>query len=523
MKYLAAFLLLCGMAWGQSTSVTFAITDGDGQQWNNGSYIITFLPTPGNPGPYYLNGVLMTTAQKGPFTGSLNGSGSATISLSSNNFIVPSGTKWQFVLAPNASAVSTTVNTAVTGASQNLSASFSSQVTAPRFPALGTSSWGYLDGEVTPVPNPGGSYFNVTAKTVRVWDGTMWFALGTGNGTVTSVAMTGDGTVLNSVVPGSPVTTAGTLAPTLKTQTANTFLAGPTAGPAAAPTFRVPVSGDIPSSILFPLLAPDGTAAAPSYSWSSASNTGWHFISPFTLTLSRNGSDQMSLNGDVHLAFGNQYCFSTMPSGACEEGWIRSNTNVMQVTPLTTELRTGYISQIQGHLDQFDSTPTYNFMAHEATTPSSPVLTGFEFGYFKAGKGWCSVNTAGVESCSVKTGTLPIVVTGDVISCPTCGNIEAFSFASCHTSGNAHTDFCSATGTLPTTRSGVTYKLVCSMDAGDAATPGTCANDHAPEACIYSVNTYNKTTTNFNYVLVINRGSSTAPDEYGTVNCTVSD
>jgi hypothetical protein len=61
---------------------------------------------------------------------------------------------------------------------------------------------------------------------------------GGGSGTVTSVAMIGDGTVLNSSVTGSPITTSGTLAPSLVSQTANTVLAGPTSGGASAPTFR---------------------------------------------------------------------------------------------------------------------------------------------------------------------------------------------------------------------------------------------------------------------------------------------
>ena len=75
-------------------------------------------------------------------------------------------------------------------------------------------------------------------------DGLNWiagFLPGTGGGglgTVTSVAMTGDGTVFNSSVTGSPVTTSGTLAPSLHTQTAHTFLAGPASGSPAAPTFR---------------------------------------------------------------------------------------------------------------------------------------------------------------------------------------------------------------------------------------------------------------------------------------------
>lgn len=68
-----------------------------------------------------------------------------------------------------------------------------------------------------------------------------------GTGTVTSVAMTGDGVIFNSTVTGSPITTSGTLVPALLTQTANTFLAGPTSGGAATPTFRAIGNADIPT------------------------------------------------------------------------------------------------------------------------------------------------------------------------------------------------------------------------------------------------------------------------------------
>jgi hypothetical protein len=66
-------------------------------------------------------------------------------------------------------------------------------------------------------------------------------ALG-GNGTVTSVALSVP-SFLN--VEGSPINTAGTLAVTLATQTANTIFAGPTNGAAAAPTFRALAFADI--------------------------------------------------------------------------------------------------------------------------------------------------------------------------------------------------------------------------------------------------------------------------------------
>lgn len=58
-----------------------------------------------------------------------------------------------------------------------------------------------------------------------------------GSGTVTSVGFTGDGTIFNSSVTGTPVTTSGTFVPSLKNQSANTFLRGPTGGSASAPTF----------------------------------------------------------------------------------------------------------------------------------------------------------------------------------------------------------------------------------------------------------------------------------------------
>ncbi len=119
--------------------------------------------------------------------------------------------------------------------------------------AIGSGSTVEVNG--VPVANPD---FNDTTPAAPVGHTNVtWQVDGSGNvsayiseaglGTVTSVAMTGDGTVFNSVVPGSPITSAGTLSPSLHTQAANRLLAGPTTGPDAAPTFRALVSGDIPA------------------------------------------------------------------------------------------------------------------------------------------------------------------------------------------------------------------------------------------------------------------------------------
>src|SRR5436190_182265 len=61
-------------------------------------------------------------------------------------------------------------------------------------------------------------------------------------GTVTSVALTAPGFLS---VAGSPVTTSGTLALSLATQSANLAFAGPATGAAAAPTFRSLVATDM--------------------------------------------------------------------------------------------------------------------------------------------------------------------------------------------------------------------------------------------------------------------------------------
>lgn len=67
-----------------------------------------------------------------------------------------------------------------------------------------------------------------------------------GTGTVTSVALTAPASILS--VSGSPITSSGTLALSLATQSANSIWAGPTSGSAAIPTFRSLVNADLPNS-----------------------------------------------------------------------------------------------------------------------------------------------------------------------------------------------------------------------------------------------------------------------------------
>ncbi|MFB3916087.1 MAG: hypothetical protein ACE14M_05125 [Terriglobales bacterium] len=80
------------------------------------------------------------------------------------------------------------------------------------------------------------------------WVQAQGYGAGSGGG-VTSVGMTGDGTVFSTVVSGSPITSSGTLAPSLKAQTAKYVLAGPASGASTAPTFRQLSTADLSDGV----------------------------------------------------------------------------------------------------------------------------------------------------------------------------------------------------------------------------------------------------------------------------------
>lgn len=94
-----------------------------------------------------------------------------------------------------------------------------------------------------------------------------------GSGTVTSVALTVPSFL---AVSGSPITTSGTLAVTLNTETANTVFAGPTSGGAATPTFRALVAADLPA----------GTGTVTSVSFTDGSTSPIYTITGSPITTS---------------------------------------------------------------------------------------------------------------------------------------------------------------------------------------------------------------------------------------------
>ena len=110
-------------------------------------------------------------------------------------------------------------------------------------------------------------------------------------GTVISIGMT----VPNIMsVSGSPITSTGTLAVTLTTQTANYVWAGPTTGSPANPTFRALVSTDIPSLSYLPLAG--GTVSG------ALTVTGDLTVSGTTTTV--NSTTLVVADKNIELAYG---------------------------------------------------------------------------------------------------------------------------------------------------------------------------------------------------------------------------
>lgn len=155
----------CNFCAAQVLSVTAAITDADSQSWNNGNWSVQLYSPNGTA---YYNGALVPTAIQ---SGSLSANGTLSVNLYNTNTITPTGAMYSWTICSYTSAPCATFNTPVTAT--NLSSVLSSLVTAPRFSASPTA-YGYLDAEITPIPPPGGSYYNVSNNVLRVWNGTTW-------------------------------------------------------------------------------------------------------------------------------------------------------------------------------------------------------------------------------------------------------------------------------------------------------------------------------------------------------------
>lgn len=166
-----------------ATTVTGTVTDADSTVWANGA--ITFTLTGAGGPPFYCAGALMTPAQTSVNV-SLDASGAFSTTLCDNSTVTPVNTKWAIRISSATSAVPVNITpTTVSGSSQSLSTYISGLLLAIRIP--GTQQVrAYTDTEVVS-PIGGTTYFNLTSKSVRLFDGTSWTNAG-GSGAVTKIS-----------------------------------------------------------------------------------------------------------------------------------------------------------------------------------------------------------------------------------------------------------------------------------------------------------------------------------------------
>lgn len=146
-----------------------------------------------------------------------------------------------------------------------------------------------------------------------------------GTGTVTSVDLT---VPLILSISGSPITSSGTLALSLATQTSGTVFAGPVSGSVATPTFRVLSVSDLPTSIQTGSICFEvdgaGTVIASSATfWTrpefAGTLTNWYMDADVsgtvTVTIKKNGSDMIGSGNAPALSSNNNQ------NAACNGSW----------------------------------------------------------------------------------------------------------------------------------------------------------------------------------------------------------
>jgi hypothetical protein len=203
----------------------------------------------------------------------------------------------------------------------------------------------YKSATSAPTPPAGqiNQYFNSSdghwhQKTSAGTDTVLDVGSGGGGGSVTSVAMSVPAIMS---VAGSPVTTTGTLAVTLATETANTVWCGPTSGGAATPTFRALVAADLPSlsSVYLPLSGGTMSSGADIVSAGGVGDLDFSASSGVT----RTGTGAVTVNGNASVVNGKTLTCNADNLGvtftqADTALWIKNNTaaaaGVGQYSPL---------------------------------------------------------------------------------------------------------------------------------------------------------------------------------------------
>jgi hypothetical protein len=234
--FILSVIIFAPSLWAQTTSVSATITDAGGVLWKNGTWSLTFLPSPSNPtANYFQNGVPFSKNQI--FSGNLDATASFTSAAVPDNLtIVPSGSNWTLQVCPLATATNGCYNKnfTITGASLNLTALVTPPAVVVDFsspPPGGASA--YTDGE-TFGARVGNFYFNLTDGTFHVCTVPVCTWVSDGFGSVTSFS-SGNLAPLFTTLVATPTTTPA-LSFSLSNASANTVV-GNCSGAPAPPSY----------------------------------------------------------------------------------------------------------------------------------------------------------------------------------------------------------------------------------------------------------------------------------------------
>jgi hypothetical protein len=281
---LLAYLFFASSAlFGQSTTLSGTVTDTpDGQTWNGGKITGTFVTNVNYPvfSNYSWTGGTL------PFTvsGVLSGTGTYSISVPSNSAITPINSFWSFqVCAQGIGGCFTLGNLTVTGATQtqNFSPPSIRINLSTSVPPISAYTNGELIGAVL-----GSQYFNLTSFTNQVCTAvsgnlcTTWASAG--GGLPTGLTFSSPTLTVSSATNGN-----GVLALSGNTSGTATFTAPAVAGTATNPVAMSNV-----------LQGPNGSAASPTYQFTSSANTGM-FLNGGSLAFSAAGQNNMLMSSTL--------------------------------------------------------------------------------------------------------------------------------------------------------------------------------------------------------------------------------
>lgn len=181
-----------------------------------------------------------------------------------------------------------------------------------------------------PVDVPVGRiYYDTGLGLAMLCDGATCNSLGGGGGGgVASVAFTEASTSPIFTITGSPVTSAGTLTETLKTQVKNTGLFGPVSGANAQPTFRALVGADLPNPSSSSLGGVQSAAAVTNQWINSISTSGVPALSQPAFT-DISGTATVAQGGTGQTSYTNgQLLIGNTATGGLTKATITAGANV---------------------------------------------------------------------------------------------------------------------------------------------------------------------------------------------------